>query len=231
VVRNEGNVGVPKRQASRIEHDEWWLSEPAPEPSPQLEPVEPQRRRQERLEKLLALPCVEPRPALHSRLSQISAPTQFSIGNWKNGSCKYAEVARSRVTRGGSGPQRTWKTVRRVCHPSTVPAFTRITSGIECGIILGLDATASRRKLARQLEKLPVEKLTGSGQPSHHVITRETVIAAPCQPTVALTPAVLVLIVGLKDADKIGHAGLIPIFGHSRTLSIWRGLAPLPKPH
>jgi hypothetical protein len=47
----------------------------------------------------------------------------------------------------------------------------------------------------------------------------------------ALTPAVLVLIVGLKDADKIGHAGLIPIAGHSRNLSIGRGLAPLPKPH
>jgi hypothetical protein len=46
-----------------------------------------------------------------------------------------------------------------------------------------------------------------------------------------LTPAVLVLIVGLKDADKIGHAGLIPISGHSRNLSIRRGLAPLPKPH
>jgi hypothetical protein len=46
-----------------------------------------------------------------------------------------------------------------------------------------------------------------------------------------LTPAVLVVIVGLKDADKIGHAGSIPIAGHSRNLSIGRGLAPLPKPH
>ena len=48
---------------------------------------------------------------------------------------------------------------------------------------------------------------------------------------VALTPAVLVLIVGLKGADKIGHAGSIPIAGHSRNLSIGRGPAPLPKPH
>jgi len=46
-----------------------------------------------------------------------------------------------------------------------------------------------------------------------------------------LTSAVLVLIVGLQDADKIGHAGSIPVFDHSRNLSIGRGLAPLPKPH
>jgi hypothetical protein len=46
-----------------------------------------------------------------------------------------------------------------------------------------------------------------------------------------LTPAVLVLIVGLKNADKIGHAGSISIAGHGRNLSIGRGLAPLPKPH
>jgi hypothetical protein len=45
-----------------------------------------------------------------------------------------------------------------------------------------------------------------------------------------LTPAVPVLIVGLQDADKIGHAGSIPVFGHNRNLSIGRGLAPLPNP-
>jgi hypothetical protein len=42
---------------------------------------------------------------------------------------------------------------------------------------------------------------------------------------------VLVLIAGLQDADKIGHAGSIPVFGHSRNLTIGRGLALLPKPH
>ena len=42
----------------------------------------------------------------------------------------------------------------------------------------------------------------------------------------ALTPAVPVLIVGLQDADKIGHARSIAVFGHSRNLSIGRGLAP-----
>jgi hypothetical protein len=39
------------------------------------------------------------------------------------------------------------------------------------------------------------------------------------------------LIVGLQDADKLGHAGLISVFGHSRNPSIERWLAPLPKPH
>jgi hypothetical protein len=39
-----------------------------------------------------------------------------------------------------------------------------------------------------------------------------------------------VLIVRLQDADKIGHAGSIPVVGHSRNLSFGRGLAPLPNP-
>ncbi len=45
-----------------------------------------------------------------------------------------------------------------------------------------------------------------------------------------LTAAVLVFIVGLQDADKVGQAGSVPIFGHNRSLSIGRGLAPLPEP-
>jgi hypothetical protein len=44
------------------------------QPSSQSKRVEPQRRHQERLEKPLALRRVEPRPALHRRLGQISAP-------------------------------------------------------------------------------------------------------------------------------------------------------------
>jgi hypothetical protein len=46
----------------------------------------------------------------------------------------------------------------------------------------------------------------------------------------ALTPAVPVLIIGLQDADKIGHAGSVPVFGHNRNPSIGPGLAPLPNP-
>jgi hypothetical protein len=46
----------------------------------------------------------------------------------------------------------------------------------------------------------------------------------------ALTPAVPVLIVRLQDADKISHAGSIPVFGLNRNRSIGRGLAPLPSP-
>jgi hypothetical protein len=42
--------------------------------------------------------------------------------------------------------------------------------------------------------------------------------------------AVPVLIVSLQDADKIGHAGSIPVFGRNRNLSIGRGLALLPNP-
>jgi hypothetical protein len=49
-------------------------------------------------------------------------------------------------------------------------------------------------------------------RPPYHVLTRSP-----------LTPAVAVLIVGLQDADKIGHAGSIPVFGDSRNLSIGPG--------
>jgi hypothetical protein len=45
-----------------------------------------------------------------------------------------------------------------------------------------------------------------------------------------LIPAVPLLIVGLQDADKIGHAGSIPGFGDNRNLGIGPGLAPLPNP-
>jgi hypothetical protein len=38
------------------------------------------------------------------------------------------------------------------------------------------------------------------------------------------------LIVRLQEADKIGHARPIPVFGHNRNLGIGRGLAPLPNP-
>jgi hypothetical protein len=39
------------------------------------------------------------------------------------------------------------------------------------------------------------------------------------------------LIVGLQDANKISHAGSIPVFDHKSNLSFGRGLAPLPNPH
>jgi hypothetical protein len=45
-----------------------------------------------------------------------------------------------------------------------------------------------------------------------------------------LPAAVPVSIIGLQDADKIGHAGTIAIFGHNRNRSIGRALAPLPNP-
>jgi hypothetical protein len=38
------------------------------------------------------------------------------------------------------------------------------------------------------------------------------------------------LIVRLQDADKIGHAGSITVFGHNRNLRIGCGLAAMPNP-
>jgi hypothetical protein len=45
-----------------------------------------------------------------------------------------------------------------------------------------------------------------------------------------LAPAVSFLIVRLQDANKIGHAGSIAVFGHNRNLCIGGGLAPWPNP-
>jgi hypothetical protein len=44
-----------------------------------------------------------------------------------------------------------------------------------------------------------------------------------------IAPAVLVLIVSLQDANKIGHAGSIAVFRRNRNPGIGRGLAALPK--
>jgi hypothetical protein len=57
------NVGIPKYEAGGIDRrSERRISEPPKKPSPQLKPVEPQRRRHERREKPLVLRCIEPRP-------------------------------------------------------------------------------------------------------------------------------------------------------------------------
>jgi hypothetical protein len=80
---------------------------------------------------------------------------------------------------------------------------------------LGRDAECSANCVVRHVSSLHMRR---NGRP-YHVLTRSP-----------LTPAVPVLIVGLQDADKIGHAGSIPVFGHNRSLSIGRGLAPLPNP-
>src|SRR5258707_448577 len=63
--QQQGHVAIRNRKGRRIDRDERMASEPLPEPFPELKPVEPQRRTDERLEKLVALLRVEPRPALH----------------------------------------------------------------------------------------------------------------------------------------------------------------------
>jgi hypothetical protein len=50
------------------------VPEPLPKPISHRNPVEPQCRIDERLEKLVALRRVEPRPALHCGRNQIDAP-------------------------------------------------------------------------------------------------------------------------------------------------------------
>ena len=69
----KGNVGIRNCKAGRIDLRERRILKPSAKPSPQLKPVKPQRRLHERLEEPLPLRGVEPRPALHRRLKQISA--------------------------------------------------------------------------------------------------------------------------------------------------------------
>jgi hypothetical protein len=53
--QEEGNVGIPKYQAGRIDRSgERRILKPPPKPSPQSKRVEPDRRRQERREKPVA---------------------------------------------------------------------------------------------------------------------------------------------------------------------------------
>src|ERR1700739_4605123 len=80
---------------------------------------------------------------------------------------------------------------------------------------LGRDAECSANCVARHVSSLHTRR---NGRP-YRVLTRSPLI-----------PAVPLLIAGLQDADKIGHAGSIPVFGHDRSLSIRRGPAPLPTP-
>jgi hypothetical protein len=56
-----------------MNRNERWTSEPIAKPFPKLKPVEPQRRPNERLEELVALRRVEPRPSLHGRLGEFNA--------------------------------------------------------------------------------------------------------------------------------------------------------------
>jgi hypothetical protein len=85
-LHDEGNVGIRKHVTGRIDRSaERRIFEPPPKPSSQLKPVEPQRRLRERLEKPLALRCVEPRPAFHHSLNQINAP---HLVNLKRNSAK-----------------------------------------------------------------------------------------------------------------------------------------------
>jgi hypothetical protein len=84
------------------------VPEPLPKPISHRNPVEPQCRIDERLEKLVALRRVEPRPALHCGRDQIDAPHSRSLSksglgkrNYKNEKRKHAEGARSRGPPGG----------------------------------------------------------------------------------------------------------------------------------
>jgi hypothetical protein len=67
-----------------------------------------------------------------------------------------------------------------------------------------------------------------------HCVVRTRLISSIREATAdrisLLIAAVPFLIAGLQDADKIGHAGSIPVFGDNRNLSIGPGLAPVPNP-
>jgi hypothetical protein len=66
-IQQGGNIGIRNCEAGRIDWSgERRILEAPPKPSSQLKPVEPQRCLQERLEKPLALCCVEPPPRLAS---------------------------------------------------------------------------------------------------------------------------------------------------------------------
>jgi hypothetical protein len=73
--QEKGDVGLRNGEAGRIDRrGERGFDQPPHEPFAEFLPLKAQRRLQTRLEKPLALRWVEPRPALHRGLEQISAP-------------------------------------------------------------------------------------------------------------------------------------------------------------
>ena len=139
IVRSQGqpfqqkrHVAIRNRKGRRIDRSgERPVSEPLPKPIPHRNPVEPQRRTDERLEKLVALRRVEPRPALHRGRDQIDAPhsrcplkSGSDKRNAKNEKRKYAEVVRSRGLREGAYPPKDPRNQWAVVGPS-LPALRR----------------------------------------------------------------------------------------------------------
>ena len=75
-----GQVAIRNCKGRQIDRSrERPISEPLPKPIPHRNSVEPQRRTDERLKKLVALRRVEPRPALHCGRDQIDAPHSRSL--------------------------------------------------------------------------------------------------------------------------------------------------------
>jgi hypothetical protein len=73
-IQQGSNIRIRNCEAGRIDRSgERRILQPPPKPSPQ------QRRLQERLEKLIALSRVEPRPGLHRCLEKITAPHLVSL--------------------------------------------------------------------------------------------------------------------------------------------------------
>jgi hypothetical protein len=99
--QEEGYIDIRNCKGGRIDRGERRILEPPPKPRAQLKPVEPQRRLHECLEEPLPLRGVEPRPALHRRLKQISAHLvslnqQTKMEKQKSEICSKPAVARSR---------------------------------------------------------------------------------------------------------------------------------------
>jgi hypothetical protein len=126
----EADVCIFCKQTRHIDRAaERSISKPLAKPFPELKPVEPQRRRDERLEKLVALLRVKPRPALHRRLGQFNAlhfgnlNRQTKIANQKSQICRRGAVAPTSARRvlcaEGPGGPIGWSVVRvrPLCSP------------------------------------------------------------------------------------------------------------------
>ncbi len=135
----EADVCIFRKQARQIDRAaERSISEPLAKPIPELKPVEPQRRRDERLEKLVALLRVKaaPSPASWPQPDQRAAfrvpygkadrakeTTKTKIANMRKGRGR-ADPAEGPELQGTRRPDRRphrW----RAAHPWTVPANLR----------------------------------------------------------------------------------------------------------
>jgi hypothetical protein len=116
-----GKIAIRNCEAAQIDRSgERPISEPLPKPIPHRNPVEPQRRTDERLEKLLALQWAEPRNAKRNPLVKIAADAGADMLRYTS-EFGLTPIARTRLAAGGFEPPSTSKFAGLIGNGTVLP--------------------------------------------------------------------------------------------------------------